>query len=58
MKKANESVEDKLEGKIKELQMELEDKKLDHRSAEGTIERDIANRVRVINDLRGSITRR
>jgi len=58
VKKTNEAVEDKLEGKIKELQMELEDKKLDHRSAEGTIERDITARVRVITDLRRSLTRR
>ena len=58
MKKNNEAIEDKLEGKIKELQMELEDKKLDHRAVEGSIDRDITKRVRVINDLRKSLTRR
>jgi len=58
LKKNDEAIEDKLEGKIKELQMELEDKRLDHRSAEGTIDRDITNRVLVINDLRRSLTRR
>eukprot|EP00092_Neocalanus_flemingeri_P011018 GFUD01011863.1.p1 GENE.GFUD01011863.1~~GFUD01011863.1.p1 ORF type:complete len:324 (+),score=119.05 GFUD01011863.1:108-1079(+) len=58
VKKNNEAIEDKLEGKIKELQMELEDKRLDHRAAEGTIDRDITKRVKVINDLRKSLTRR
>jgi hypothetical protein len=58
VKKTNEAIEDKLEGKIKELQMELEDKRLDHRSTESTVERDVTNRVRVINELRKSLTRR
>ena len=58
MKKNNEAIEDKLEGKIKELKMELEEKRLGHRSVEGNIDRDIGKRVNIINDLRQSITRR
>jgi len=58
VKNNNEAVEDKLEGKIKELQMELEDKRLDHRSVEGSVEREINKRIKVIDDLRKSLSRR
>ena len=55
LKQTNEEEEDILQAQIKGLQMELEDKRLDHRSKEGLIERDLAERMNKIESLRQSI---
>ena len=55
LKKINEEEEDKMQAEIKALQMELEDKRLENRSKEGLIEREIAERLNKIQDLKKSI---
>ena len=55
LKKINEEEEDRLQAQIKGLQMELEEKRFENRSKEGLIERELAERMTLINDLRESI---
>ena len=58
VQKANEEKEDELQGRIKALQMELDDMRLENRSKESVMTRELDNRRATIQELRVSIARR
>ena len=55
LKQINEEEEDKLQAELKALQMQLEEKRLENRSKEGLLEREIAEKMNTIQALRKSI---
>ena len=58
VQKANDENEDELQGRIKALQMELDDMRLENRSREGEMTRELDTRRGTIQELRLSIERR
>lgn len=58
VRKKNEEAEDKIQAQIKELQLQLDDMRLEHRSCEGSLEKDINTRKDTIADLKQTIVRR
>ena len=58
VQKANDENEDELQGRIKALQMELDDMRLENRSKEGEMTRELDTRRGTIQELRLSIERR
>ena len=58
VRRNNEETEDELQARIKALQMELDDMRLENRSKEGELRRDLDTRRATIQELRQSIVKR
>ena len=58
LRRGHRAVEDKLEGQIKELKMQLEDKRLAHNSEEQEVEYELRGQKEKMNELRRSLNRR
>ena len=58
MKKKNAEAEDVIQAKIKSLQLELDDLRIENRSQEGALDQTISSKLSTIMELRQSIERR